>query len=634
MCFDTLRQGAAMLDTCPQRGPVVSHHPIADLALLSDRHSAALVDRSGSVEWWCLPRFSSPSVFGGLLGGDAGHFRVGPPDVTQVQRHYLDRSLVLRTTFETPTGTLELTDALALAEGIRGHELGAGSPLALLREARCIEGQVTLEVEFVPRFEYGLTIPLLSTIEGGLVASGGPTTLRLSSSMELTADGPRAHGRVMLSAGDEAVFAVQGGSTWHVPPGAWSADAVSPRLEDTAEAWRSWAAQHQRYEGPYAELVSLSGRVLHGLSFAETGAMVAAPTTSLPEAIGGERNWDYRYAWLRDASLTLRALWVAACPDEAADFLHYLTTAASSVYGRRHIQIMFGIRGERDLSERELPWLEGWRDSRPVRVGNDAWTQPQIDVYGELLDAVHLLRDVLTELSDQQRRLLVALADRAAASWREPDNGIWEVRDEPHHYLHSKLLCWVALDRAIELAPDLGAEGQVPHWTEEREAIRSAIEREGWDEERSAFTQSFGSPEMDAACLLIPIVGFLPAHDPPVRSTIDTIETELSDERGLLLRYRGKDGLAGSEGSFLICTFWLAEALALAGELDRARAVFERAAGYANDVGLLSEEVDTASGELIGNFPQAFSHIGLVNAAWAIAQAEGAADAEGPNRPA
>ncbi len=418
----------------------MSHHPIAELALLSDRHSAALVDRSGSVEWWCLPRFSSPSVFGRLLGTDAGHFRVGPPDATLVERHYLHDSLVLRTTFETPTGTVELTDALAMAEGVRGHLLGDGSPHALLRRARCTDGKVAVEVDFSPRFEYGLTTPLVRPIEGGLAASGGPTTLRLSSSMELTADGPHAHGRVMLSPGDEVAFAVQGGSTWHDLPPAWAADTVSRRLMDTAEAWRSWARQHQRYEGPYAELVSLSGRVLFGLSFAETGAMVAAPTTSLPEAIGGDRNWDYRYAWLRDASLTLRALWVSACPDEANDFLHYLTTAASSVYGRRHIQIMFGIRGERDLSERELPWLPGWRDSRPVRVGNGAWTQPQIDVYGELLDAVHLLRDVLHQLPDQQRRFLVALADRAAASWREPDNGIWEVRDEPLHYLHSKLL--------------------------------------------------------------------------------------------------------------------------------------------------------------------------------------------------
>jgi alpha,alpha-trehalase len=590
------------------------------------------VDQRGSVEWWCLPRFSSPSVFGRLLGEEAGHFRVGPPDVTHVQRRYLDGSLVLRSTFQTPTGTVELTDALALAEGVRGHDLGAGSPLALLREARCTEGQVTLKVEFAPRFEYGLTTPLLSPIAGGLLASGGPTTLRLSSSMELTADGPSAHGQIVLRAGERAAFAVQGGSTWQEPPGAWSADAVSHRLVDTAKAWRSWAAQHQRYEGPYADLVSISGRVLHGLSFAPTGAMVAAPTTSLPEAVGGDRNWDYRYAWLRDASLTLRALWVSACPDEANDFLHYLTTAASSVYGRRHIQIMFGIRGERDLSERELPWLPGWRDSRPVRVGNGAWSQPQIDVYGELLDAVYLLRDVLTELPDQQRRFLVALADRAASSWREPDSGIWEVRDEPRHYLHSKLFCWVALDRALDLAADLGAASEVARWTEARDAVRAAIENEGWDEEREAFTQSFGSPALDAACLLIPIVGFLPADDRRVRSTIDAIERELSDERGLLLRYRTDDGLAGTEGSFLICTFWLAEALAQAGELDRARAVFERATGYANDLGLLSEEVDTASGELIGNFPQAFSHIGLVNAAWAIAQAERAAATEDSDR--
>jgi GH15 family glucan-1,4-alpha-glucosidase len=285
---------------------------------------------------------------------------------------------------------------------------------------------------------------------------------------------------------------------------------------------------------------------------------------------------------------------------------------------------MFGVRGELDLTERELPWLPGWRDSRPVRVGNGAWTQSQIDVYGEMLDAVHLLREAFGDLPDQQRRFLVTLADRAAASWHDADNGIWEIRGEPRHFLHSKLMCWVALDRAIDLATELDAEAEVPRWSEVRGAIRSAIETKGWNAELGAFSQSFGSSELDASSLLIPIVGFLPADDPRVLSTIDAVEAGLADERGLLLRYRAEDGLVGTEGSFLICTFWLVEALARADRVDHARAVFDRAAGYANDLGLLSEEVDTASGELIGNFPQAFSHIGLINAAWAIAQAEAA----------
>ena len=600
----------------------MSHHPIGSLALLSDLHSAALIDSTGSVDWWCLPRFSSPSVFGRILDDGAGHFRVGPTEAARVEREYVEDTLVLRTTFRTSTGTLVLTDALAMADGIRGHDLGHDSPHVILREARCLDGQVELEVDFVPRFEYGLTTPLLQHVDGGVEAYGGPARLRLSSSVGVVSDGTRAHGRVVLRQGESASFAVHGAYTWHDLPPAWSDEAIRDRLADTAEAWRSWTGQHQRYEGPYANLVRLSGRVLAALTFAETGALVAAPTTSLPETIGGERNWDYRYAWIRDASLTLHALWVAACPDESMAFLRYLTTAASSVYGRRHIQIMFGLRGERDLSERELPWLAGWRGSRPVRVGNGAWTQPQIDVYGELLDAVHRLRDDLGELDAPQRRFLTTLADRAAQAWRDRDNGIWESRGETRHFLHSKLMCWVALDRAIQLAKGLGAAEQVDRWSAERQAIRTAIESEGWNEDRAAFTQSFGSADLDASCLLIPLVGFLPADDARVLSTIDVIEAELSDERGLLLRYRAEDGLAGGEGAFLICTFWLAEAQARAGRLERARAIFERAAGHANDLGLLSEEVDSKTGELIGNFPQAFSHVGLVNAAWAIAEME------------
>jgi len=600
----------------------MSHHPIADQALLSDLHSAVLVDLTGSIDWWCLPHFSSPSVFARILDEDAGHFRVGPTEVADVERHYLEDSLVLRTTFRTPNGVLELSDALAMAEGARNHDLGADSPHLVVRQARCTQGEVELEVDFAPRFEYGLTTPIVTHADDGVIATGGPTTLRLATSVRLVADGARAVGRTRLNKGQTAEFALHGVHTWHPSASEASTESVAHRLDDTVEAWKSWARSHQHYEGAYADLVSLSGRVLHGLTFQQTGALVAAPTTSLPETIGGERNWDYRYAWVRDASLTLNALWIAACPDEATDFLSYLTAAASSIYGKRHIQIMFGVRGERDLSERELPWLKGWRDSRPVRVGNGAWTQAQIDVYGELLDAVHRIRGNLGEVPEQQRRFLITLADRAASGWRDTDQGIWEIRGEPRHFLHSKLMSWVALDRAMDLAPHIGADDRVPGWLAIREEIRAAIETEGWNDRMGAFTQSFGSTDLDASALLIPLVGFLAPDDPRVLSTIDAIAAGLSDERGLLLRYRSEDGLGGSEGSFLICTFWLAEAQARAGRVQEARAVFERAVSYANDLGLLSEEVDTATGELIGNFPQAFSHTGLVNAAWAISQAD------------
>ncbi len=424
----------------------------------------------------------------------------------------------------------------------------------------------------------------------------------------------------------------------------WTQEEIAAALDDTVSAWESWSELHQAYVGPWRDLVHHSGRVLQALSFQPTGAICAAATTSLPEVVGGPRNWDYRYAWVRDASFTIEALWVAACPDEANEFVEYMTTsAAGSLVEDGDLQIMFGIGGERDLSERELPHLEGWRGSVPVRVGNGAWGQRQLDVYGELLSAVHRLSDHLfdpahrvgpqadpdrwgtpPELTLPTREFLVALADTAARRWQEQDHGIWEFRDEPRHYVYSKLMCWVALDRATSLAADLGASERVPAWERTRDQVRDAILSQGWSDQVGAFTQSFGADELDASNLMVPLVGFLPGDDPRVLSTIEATEAHLVGQRGLVYRYRTSDGLEGDEGAFLLCTFWLAQALATAGRVERARAVFERAAAFVNDVGLLAEEVDPVSGELLGNFPQAFSHIGLVNAAWAISQAEAA----------
>ena len=600
----------------------MSNTPIADHAMLSDCHSSALVDRGGSVTWWCAPRFDSPPVFARLLDDAAGYFSLWPDAVTSVARSYLDGTLVLVTTFRTETGTVELTDALAMAGGVRNHDVGRESPHVLLRRLECVEGRVEVAVEFVPRFEYGLTKPVVRTVDGGVVARGGAVTLVLSTSTALTVDGPAASGRLTLSAGQTTGFAVQYADSWTPAPRPWTDDQISLRVADTAEAWRSWTKTHQRYEGPHAALVEHSARVLHGLTYTPTGGIVAAPTTSLPEAVGGERNWDYRFVWVRDASLTLDALWVAACPDEAGAFLRFLTTVSSTFHETRRLQIMFGVGGERDLTERELTWLEGWRHSRPVRVGNAAWAQPQLDVYGELLSAVHLLQPVLGTFDELERRFLIGLADAAAASWEHPDHGIWEMRGEPRHFLHSKLMCWVALDRALDLVPSLGAEHRVETWTRERDRIRSAILERGWSDEVGAFTQTFEGGELDASSLLIGRVGFLPGDDPRVLATIEASQARLTDSQGLVYRYRADDDLAGEEGTFLLCTFWLAEALARAGEAARAREVFTRACAYTNDVGLLAEEVDPDSGELLGNFPQAFSHIGLINAAWAIGQAE------------
>jgi GH15 family glucan-1,4-alpha-glucosidase len=601
----------------------MSSIPIADYALLSDCRSAALVSRAGSVDWLCFPRFDAPSVFARLLDRDAGHFAVGVPAATATRR-YVDQTMALETTFQSATGTAVLVDALAVGRNERGHDLGAGSPGVLLRRLVCTDGEVQVDLAYAPRPEYGLIHPLLEAVPGGLAARGGADRLLLSTPLEvdLRVDGATATGQLTLRAGEAAGFALAHGRSWEPTPTVWDQDQIAARLADTVAGWRSWSAMHQTYQGPWRDLVHHAGRVLQALTYQPTGAIVAAPTTSLPETVGGERNWDYRYAWVRDACLTMEALWVAACPDEADQFFGFLADAAASQLHRGvDLQIMFGIGGERDLSERTLPQLGGWRGSRPVRVGNGAWTQRQLDVYGELLGAAQRLVEQLGALDPVARRFLVAAADTAAVRWKEQDQGIWEVRGPPRDFLHSKLLCWVALDRAIGLADQLDAADRVAGWAAARAQIRAAILERGWSPRVGAFTQAFGGQDLDASGLLLAITGFLPAADPRMRATIDATAERLTDQRGLVYRYRSQDGLEGQEGAFLLCTFWLAQAQALAGELDRARATFERAAGYANDVGLLAEEVD-AGGELLGNYPQAFSHIGLVNAAWAITQAE------------
>jgi len=596
--------------------------PIGDYALLSDCQSAALVSRAGSVDWMCCPRFDSKAFFASILDEDAGHFAIHPVGGFEASRRYAHQTMVLETTFRGGTGTAVLTDAMATGRGDRGHDLGAGSPGLLLRRLACTGGELDVVVSYAPRPEYGLVQPILVPVPGGLAARGGAERLLLAGPADFRVDGATATARLHLTAGQTVGFALQHAPRREPPLAAWDQAEIAAWIEDTLAAWRSWSAIHQSYDGPWRDMVQHSGRVLQALTFAPTGAIVAAPTTSLPETIGGGRNWDYRYTWVRDASLTMSALWVAACPDEASRFFGFIADAGASQLKRgRDLQIMFGIGGEHDLSERELRHLAGWQASHPVRVGNAAWTQRQLDVYGELLEAAQRLVDQLGELDPVTRQFLAAAADTAIVRWKEKDQGIWEIRGEPRDFLYSKLMCWVAADRAIALARQLGAEDRVAGWASARDEIQAAILEHGWSERAGAFTQAFGHDDLDASSLMLAITGFLPAADPRMKATIDATTAGLTDERGLVYRYLSGDGLAGSEGTFLPCTFWLAHAQALAGDVDRAAATFERAAAVANDVGLLAEEVDGASGEMIGNFPQAFSHIGLVNAAWAISQA-------------
>ncbi|HEX5496140.1 MAG TPA: glycoside hydrolase family 15 protein [Mycobacteriales bacterium] len=618
---------------CARAGVTGMAEPsIGDYALVSDCQSAALVSRAGSVDWLCLPRFDAHPVFARLLDPAAGHWSIRPVDDGTgnssgghgVERQYLDRTMVLRTTFRSPTATIRLTDALATGEGERGHELGRHSPHVLLRLVECESGVAEVDVQFAPRPGYGPDHPRVETArDGGIVCGSGEDTVTLTSAVGFDLRDGTARTRLALRAGDRVGFALH-----YRPPGgrppAWGVEEVAAALDRTVATWRSWAGLHQSYEGPWQHLVLHSGRVLQALTYAPTGAVVAAPTMSLPETPGGERNYDYRYAWVRDAALTLNALWVAACPDEAKRFFGWMVDSVGRIGDGERLQVMFDVTGGRELHERTLGHLRGYRDSRPVRVGNDAWRQYQTDVYGELLLAAHTLRDQLGGFDEPLRRFLVGLADDAARHWREPDQGIWEVRGPPRHFLYSKVMCWAALDRAIALAPDLGAGDRVAGWTATREQIHAAIEEHGWNASVGAYTQAFGSDVLDAAVLAMPTVGYTAAGSPRMRATIDAVQERLTDHRGLVFRYLdADDGFGGREGTFVLCTFWLAHCLALVGEVDRARALFDTAAAHANDVGLFSEEIDPTTGGLLGNHPQAFSHIGLVNAAWAIAQADG-----------
>jgi GH15 family glucan-1,4-alpha-glucosidase len=602
--------------------------PIGEYGLLADCNSAALVARDGSIDWLCLPRYDSDAIFARMLDPDGGHWSIRPAGESTVERRYVPGSLVIESTFTTAAGVVRMRDAMAFAPGQRGHDLGHDAPHEVLRSVEGVSGSVELVMELVPRPEYGLVRPLVRVVDGGAKTFGGPNRIEVSSSVPLQLRDAGLHARFALREGQRVGFAI----VWAPPerrdaPQPIAPEDVAARVDDVVEGWRSWEAEHDVYAGPHRDLVRHSARVLKGLTYRPTGAVVAAPTTSLPETVGGERNWDYRFSWIRDSSLTLEALYIGACTDEAEEFVSFMTSAAG---GGASLQIMYGIGGEHDLSERVLGHLRGWRDSAPVRVGNGAWDQVQLDVYGELLNALYVYRERLGELHPEIQAFVAELADTAARRWHETDSGIWEMRGEPRHHLSSKVLCWVALDRAVKLGPGLGEHAaKADGWARERDAIRAAILERGWSERAQAYAQSFESDDLDGAALLMPIYGFLPATDPRMRATIDAIARDLTED-GLVLRYRAQeglnaDGLSGEEGTFVICSFWLVSCLAMAGEVERAEALFAQLAGYANDLGLLGEEIDTATGEQLGNFPQAYSHIGLITAAYEIDKAKGLA---------
>ncbi|RZU73720.1 GH15 family glucan-1,4-alpha-glucosidase [Micromonospora kangleipakensis] len=583
---------------------------ISDYGFISDCRSGALVARDGSVDWWCPDRFDTTSVFGRLLDPDAGHWRIAPLATSRVERAYQPDTLVLRTVHHTPEGSVAVTDALAAELGARSHELGMNSPAVLLRVVEGLSGRVRMHLDFAPRPEYGLLTPYLhEQPDGGVLATAGPVALVLrGGGQPLRVDGDRVGCTFEVAAGQTVGFDLAYAPVYGPPPA--RLDPVAT-LAETVRAWEAYREAHH-YDGEYRAQVRHSATVLTGLTYARSGAVAAALTTSLPECMGGDRNYDYRYSWLRDFSMTMRALWVAACPNEATRLFAWAARSIGRV-GDQPVPVLFGLQGERDISEHECPHLRGYADSRPVRIGNDAWRQRQLDVPGEVIAAVWRLHDYLGDTFEMElREMVVSLAEQVANTWQLPDRGMWETRDIERHYLSSKVLCWVALDGAVKLAPQLGDRADPRRWAAIRDEIRATVLREGWNERIGAYTGSFGSVELDASALFLPVVQFLPATDPRMRSTIEVVERELGTESGLVRRWNT------DPAGFVLCSFWLVECLVMAGERDRARALFEKVLGHANDLGLFAEQVDLSTGAQLGNTPQALSHIGLVNAAWRL----------------
>ncbi|MEU9091458.1 glycoside hydrolase family 15 protein [Streptomyces sp. NPDC087901] len=591
---------------------------IEDYALIGDLQTAALVGRNGSVDWLCLPRFDSGACFAALLGDeDNGHWRIAPKGAdTCTRRAYAGDSLVLETFWETRTGTVKVIDFMPQ----RDHEPD------VMRIVEGVSGTVDMASVIRLRFDFGSVVPWMRRSDGHRVAVAGPDSAWLRSEPPVKTWGQQFStcSSFSVSAGERVAFVL----TWH-PSHSPRPDLVDPyeALENTLSDWADWSARC-KYEGPYREAVIRSLITLKALTFGPTGGIVAAPTTSLPEEIGGVRNWDYRFCWLRDSTLTLGALISAGYLEEAAAWRDWLLRAVAG--DPADLQIMYGLAGERRLPESELPWLRGYEHSAPVRIGNAAVRQRQLDVYGEVIDSLRLARDAGLDDKPHAWSLQLSLLGFLESTWREPDEGLWEIRGQRRHFVHSKVMAWVAADRAVRsLEEDPSLTGDPDRWRAMRDAVHREVCEKGYDPVRNTFTQSYGSRDLDAATLLIARTGFLPPDDPRVIGTVDAVRDELGSD-GLVRRYSTDgtsiDGLPGGEGAFLACSFWLADALRMTGRTEEATELFERLLALRNDVGLLAEEYDTAGMRQLGNFPQAFSHIGLVGTAVALAEAQAAED--------
>ena len=599
-----------------------SYLPLSHYGLIGDCRTAALVSTAGSIDWLCVPDFDSPSIFARLIDARrGGHFFIRPVAEFESQASYLgDSAAVVRTVFRTVTGRVALADFMPLHE--TGDEDRFGKPRTerrLIRIVEGLDGEMKLIVDFRPRPGYGSRAAKLDERQDGVSLDAGEGVIvLLRSSMRIAVDGESVLARFSVCAGETAAFVLD----WSGDADYSLSDCPGRALDETLTFWREW---HQgcRYRGPYYDSVMRSLATLKLLNYAPSGAMVAAPTTSVPEAIGGVRNWDYRYTWIRDASLAFRALLQAGHPEDARRYMRWLCETALRC-SPGDLQIMYGLRGERDLRERTLDHLEGYVGSKPVHTGNAACTQFQLDVYGELLDCFDLVRRSGVLPPDEIREIWPAFAgqvDVAATRWCEPDSGIWEMRNEPRHFVLSKVMAWVALDRGIKAAEDAALPVDLRRWKCERDAVREEVMRRGYSELMGTFVQSYGSQSSDAANLLLLLFGFLPASHPRVRSTVDAIMRTLMRD-GLVYRYRGTDdGVPGDESAFAACTFWLVENLAEMGRKEQAIELFESMLARQTPFGLYAEQIDPRTGTHLGNFPQALSHIGLINAADALARA-------------
>ena len=598
--------------------------PIEDYAVLGDTGTAALVGRDGSIDWLCLPRFDSPACFAALVGSrDNGRWLLGPVGPARTTRRYVGNSFVLETTHETPTGVVRITDFMPIGDGRAD----------VVRRVEGVSGTVRIRHEWVVRFAYGKVRPWVSRraddpeIGSGemISAIAGPDMLVLRGSRLPHAVDGRHEDEFDVAAGERLTFS----TTWfrsylEVPPMMDEDD----RVDGTVAIWEEWA-RYCDHIGPYRDAVVRSLLVLRVLTHGATGGIVAAPTTSLPEQFGGLRNWDYRFCWLRDASLTLEALLRSGYHEETVLWRNWLLRAVAG--DPEDIQIMYAVDGSREMPERELNHLGGYADSRPVRVGNGAVDQRQTDVLGELMAALGLARDQGLEDTPESWALQRALVANLGKHWDEPDNGLWEIRGELRHFTHSRVMVWVAFDRAIKAVERHGLEGPVETWRKLRREVHAEVMDRGYNVERGCFTQHYDTTEVDASLLVLPTVGFIAGDDPRFLGTVRAVEQDLIRD-GLVLRYRtetGIDGLPGDEHPFLACSFWLVTAYALAGRLEDAHALMRRLVALVNDVGLLSEEYDPAHGRMVGNFPQAFSHLALIGAALALQNGENAQSADG-----